>query len=438
MSHRTLTAGLSAVMTLVAFAYMAIATAMPLVARELDGLALYGLAFSSAMAGGVIGTVTGGWWADARGPSAPLWTGMTGFVAGLLIAGLATSMEALIAGRVVQGFGGALVGVALYVVVARVYPEDDRPKIFSLLATAWVLPSLAGPVVVGIVVDTVGWRWVFLSVPALMTVAAPALLRGLAGHPVSGGQAAAAPGLLRKAGWAALTAAGAVLTQYGSTAGPLILVTGLIVLAAALPRLLPRGTLRATAGLPAVVALRGLTTGAFYAAEVMVPLMLVAERGLPAATAGIALTGGALTWALGSWLQGRQAFARTANLRVGTVLVAVGIALTASVTMEAVPVAVAYLSWLVGGFGIGLVYPTLSVVTLELSGPGEQGTNTSSLQVGEAVFSVVAIAVTSAMFTATGSGYALAFAAAVLIALAAAWVAIVRPLSREKSAPMTR
>ncbi|MEV0819973.1 MFS transporter [Nonomuraea rubra] len=61
---------------------------------------------------------------------------MTGFVTGLLLAGPATSMEVLIAGRVVQGFGGALVGVAVYVVVAKVYPEEHRPRIFSLLATA--------------------------------------------------------------------------------------------------------------------------------------------------------------------------------------------------------------------------------------------------------------------------------------------------------------
>ncbi|MEV4570966.1 hypothetical protein AB0K12_45050 [Nonomuraea sp. NPDC049419] len=85
-----------------------------------------------------------------------------------------------------------------------------------------MLPSLAGPIIAGVIVDTVGWRWVFLSVPALITVAALALLRGLAGHPVSGGQVIAAPGLHREAGWAALTAVGAVLTQYGSGAGPLV------------------------------------------------------------------------------------------------------------------------------------------------------------------------------------------------------------------------
>ncbi|MEV0819971.1 hypothetical protein [Nonomuraea rubra] len=57
--------------------------------------------------------------------------------------------------------------------------------------------------------------------------------------------------------------------------------------------------------------------------------MLASKRGLPAATAGIALTGGALTWALGSWSQGRRGFARTTNFRLGTALVAVLIALTA-------------------------------------------------------------------------------------------------------------
>ncbi|GAA3678840.1 hypothetical protein GCM10022224_048770 [Nonomuraea antimicrobica] len=94
-----MTAGLVAMVSLVAFEYMAVAIAMPVVAGELGGPPLYGLAFSSAMAAGVVGTVLGGRWADVRGPRAPLWAGVAGFAAGLTVAGLAPSMEVLIAGR---------------------------------------------------------------------------------------------------------------------------------------------------------------------------------------------------------------------------------------------------------------------------------------------------------------------------------------------------
>ncbi|HEX4814260.1 MAG TPA: MFS transporter [Nonomuraea sp.] len=433
MTRKALTAGLVAMVSLVAFEYMAVAIAMPVVARELGGLELYGLAFSGAMAAGVIGTVLGGRWSDVRGPRAPLWTGAAGFAVGLAVAGLAPSMEVLIAGRLLQGFGGALVSVALYVVVARVYPESLHPRIFSLFATAWVVPSMVGPAIVGVVTETLGWRWVFLLVPVLTAFAGLVLLRGLAGQPVTGGQSAPAPGLPAKVGWAAVAAVGAGLMQYGSgglRAGGLalllavaLLLAGAVVLAVALPRLLPKGTLRAARGLPAVVGLRGLAAGAFFAAEVMVPLMLVNERGLSTLVAGFALTGGALTWSFASWLQGREIFSRRTNLVLGSAMIAAGVLVMGTVAFTAVPVVVAYPSWIVTGFGMGLVYPTLSVLTLELSAPGEQGQNSSALQVGESVFSVVAVAITGALFTAAGSGYWTVFAVTFVLALAGLGIA---------------
>jgi MFS family permease len=413
-----LTAGLVALVSLVAFEYVAVAVAMPVVAEDLGGFELYGLAFSGALAAGVVGTVLGGRWADVRGPLAPLWTGAAAFIGGLVLAGLAQSMEMLIAGRLIQGFGGALVNVALYVVVARVYPEELHPRIFSLFATAWVVPSMAGPAVVGVIVETVGWRWVFLLVPFLTVLAGLGLWRGLAGQPVRGGQSEPAPGLMGKIAWASVTAVGAGLMQYGSDGRYMLLAAGLVVLAVALPRLLPAGTLRAARGLPAVVGLRGLATGAFFAAEVMVPPMLHQERGMSVFAAGLALTGGALTWSFASWLQGREVFGRATNLWLGSASLSVGILAMGAVAFPEVPLQLAYPAWIAAGFGMGLIYPTLSVLTLELSAPGEAGRNSGALQLGESVFSVVSVAVTAALFTALGAAYWVVFALTVLIAAA--------------------
>lgn len=403
---------------LVAFEYVAVAVAMPVVAAELGGKELYGLAFSSALAAGVVGTVLGGRWADLRGPLAPLWTGAAAFIAGLVMAGLAQAMEVLIAGRLIQGFGGALVNVALYVVVARVYPEEQHPRVFSLFATAWVVPSMAGPGVVGAITETIGWRYVFLLVPFLTVAAGAVLARGLAGQPVQGGQRSDAPGLAGKVAWAAVTAVAAGLMQYGSDGRFPLLAIGLVVLAVALPRLLPAGTLRAARGLPAVVGLRGLACGAFLAAEVMVPLMLIEERGMSPFTAGLAISGGAVTWAFASWLQGREVFGRSTNLWLGSVALSAGIVAMGALTFPAVPVLMAYPAWVAAGFGMGLIYPTLSVLTLELSAPGETGENSGALQLGESVFSVVAVAVTAALFNAAGSAYWTVFATALALSTA--------------------
>jgi MFS family permease len=441
---------------------------MPVVGRDLDGYHLYGLAFSGGLAASVIATVVGGRWSDIGGPGAPLWAGLAGFTVGLVIAGVAPTMDVFVVGRFLQGLGGGLFGVALYVLVAEVYPAEMHPRVFSLLAAAWVLPSVVGPAIAGFVAEHWSWRWVFLGVPILAAPAALVLYRGLTAaerdrlEPVdldppdaasaearatSDGTASgtAGPGragqgtaeavsapddpdgfpdgaFLSRLAWGALTAVGAALLQYGSglrgTGLPLV-AAGLGVLAFSLPRLLPPGTLRGRGGLPGVVALRGLAAGSFFAAEVFVPLILTGERGLTTTQAGLALTGAAIAWALGSWIQGRRPHNRVLILRAGTILIAAGIAITGLVLFSQVPVWSAFAGWAIAGLGIGMVYPTLSVLTLELSAPGEQGRNSASLTIGESVFSIIAVAVTGALFTAfqgTTAIYLVCFTLIVLMA----------------------
>ena len=102
---------------------------------------------------------------------------------------------------------------------------------------------------------------------------------------------------------------------------------GAALVAGALPRLVPPGTLRSARGLPSVVAVRGLFAGTFFAAETFVPLMLVEQRQLSPAVAGLSLTGGALGWSLGSYIQGRPASRapRHVLLAVGGLLIAASV-----------------------------------------------------------------------------------------------------------------
>lgn len=420
--YRALSTGITALIVLVAFEYLAVATAMPEIGEELRGWGLYSLAFSGPVAAALVGTVAGGRWGDVSGPDKPLWTGLAAFVAGLVVAGLAPTMEIFIAGRLIQGLGGGMFNVAIYVLVARVYPGAMHPKVFSLLAAAWVLPSVVGPAITGTVTEAWTWRAVFLGVAVLAIPAAVIFWRGLASrepHQHEEEKTDTGPFAARLA-WGGAAAVGAAVLQYGSDDRnhPLMAV-GLIVLMVALPMLVPGGTLRAARGLPTVVALRGLSMGAFFAAEVLVPLMLVKERGLSLTEAGIALTGGALAWSAGSWLQGKYPGGRLLRLWGGHLLVAAGISVTALAFLPAVPIWVAFIGWVVCGLGIGMIYPTLSVLVLELSRPGEEGKNSASLSVGESGMTVVAVAVTGAVLTATGA-YAVCFALLVVMALAGA------------------
>ncbi|MCW3844199.1 MFS transporter, partial [Micromonospora yasonensis] len=178
-SLRAMTVGSVALVSLLAFEALAVGTAMPTVARSLDGLALYAFAFAGPFASGVVAMVLSGIWCDARGPRGPMWHGVAWFVAGLAVAGIAPTMGVLVVGRVVQGFGSGLLSVALYVIVGQAYPEELRRRIFAAFAAAWVVPSLVGPAVAGLIVEHLGWRWVFLAVPVVAVPAALLIQPGL-------------------------------------------------------------------------------------------------------------------------------------------------------------------------------------------------------------------------------------------------------------------
>ncbi|MFB7617532.1 MFS transporter [Kitasatospora sp. NPDC056181] len=408
--YRALTLGIVSVVLLLAFEATAVNTAMPVAARQLDGLGLYAFAFSGYFTTTLFALVVSGQWCDKRGPLQPLFSGIAVFGAGLVVAGAAPGMWVFVAGRAIQGLGGGLVIVALYVVVGRAYPERLRPAVFAAFSSAWVLPSIVGPVVSGAVTQHLGWRWVFLSVPVLillpLAVMGPALRRSEREQPVLKG----ADFDRRRTRLAAMAALGAGLLQY---AGQRLDLVGLVPAAAgsalllpAVLGLLPAGTLRAGRGLPTVILLRGVAAGAFFSAEAFIPLMMVTERGLSPTLAGLTLTSGGLSWALGSWLQGRPGAERfrEAMIRGGFVLTAVAIAGAALVLVPAVPAWVAAVAWGVGGIGMGLAVASVSVLMMSLSAPEDAGANSASLQVSDALGNVLLVGLAGVLFSALGGG----------------------------------
>ncbi len=71
-AYRALSIGIVSVVVLIAFEATAVGTAMPVAARELDGVSLYAFAFSGYFTTSLFGMVLSGQWSDRRGPLAPL------------------------------------------------------------------------------------------------------------------------------------------------------------------------------------------------------------------------------------------------------------------------------------------------------------------------------------------------------------------------------
>ncbi|MET8390875.1 MFS transporter [Streptomyces violaceoruber] len=446
-AYRALSIGIVSVIVLIAFEATAVGTAMPVAARELDGVSLYAFAFSGYFTTSLFGMVLSGQWSDRRGPLAPLTTGIAAFAAGLVLSGTAGAMWLFILGRAVQGFGGGLVIVALYVVVGRAYPERLRPAIMAAFAAGWVVPSVVGPLASGAVTEHLGWRWVFVGIPVLVVVPLALALpqiRSRASGPVGGGDTPASfDG--RRIRLALAISLGAGLLQYAAQdlrwVSLLPGAAGVALLVPAVLGLLPRGTYRAVRGLPSVVLLRGVAAGSFIAAESFVPLMLVTQRGLSPTLAGLSLAAGGATWAGGSWLQSRPRLEphRERLMALGMLLVAAAITTAPSVLIEAVPAWTVAVAWAFGCFGMGLVISSTSVLLLKLSAPEEAGTNSAALQISDGLSNVVLLSAGGAAFAALGGGtvshtateatgshpaaFAVVFLPMAAVALAGAWVA---------------
>src|ERR687893_72449 len=168
VSRRRLTIGICITVTAIAFGVTAVATAMPVAARELDGLTYYAWSFSLFVIGMLFATVVAGRLSDRMGPTRPLVIGMIVFVAGLLLAGSAEHMLQLVGGRLVQGLGSGMMNTAVFVLVASAYSLTQRPRVFTFISTAWILPSFVGPPVSAWITERFGWHWVFYAVVPLV------------------------------------------------------------------------------------------------------------------------------------------------------------------------------------------------------------------------------------------------------------------------------
>jgi MFS family permease len=415
--YRAATIGMVALVALGAFESLAVATAMPTVAAALDGVSLYALSFAGTLAANVVGMVAAGRWSDARGPAQPLWIGVALFAVGLLVSGWAQDMTWFLWGRIVQGIGSGAIAVVLYVIAARTYPEVLQPKIFAAFSTSWVIPSLIGPTLTGVIVEHVGWRWVFLAVPLLALPAALMMRPGMRSLASSGN--GPAMGLFRvfdaRVAWACSAAIGVCLLHLASEPSgrphAWWMLVALVMLLVSAKRLLPEGSLRARRGLASVIALRAIAGAVFFGTEAFIPLLLSREYSLSPIWAGAVLMIGAIGWSLGSWCQGntQRPEARSRLLRIGMGLMLIGVLLLIAAiaiahvywpgSASAFVIGSAWVAWTLTGAGMGLVFPSLSVLLLAWTAPDEVGNNSSALRLADSLGVAAVLALDGAIFT---------------------------------------
>ena len=429
---RALTTGLVLTVTFVASEALAVVTVMPVVARDLGGLRLYGWVFSAFMLGSVVGIVAAGREADRRGPATPFAAGLVLFAAGLAVAGLAPSMGVLVAGRALQGLGAGAVPAVAYASIGRSLPGPLRARMMAVLSTAWVAPGLVGPLISAEVAQAFGWRWVFLGLLPVVgvtgSIALPALIR--LGPP--GSRAAVEHRVIdgiRVAAATAMILAGLSLaagSRYFLPGGGLIAAGGVIGLPA-LRRLVPAGTLTARRGLPATILSRGLLTFAFFGADAYVTFSITVVRHRSPVVAGIAVTGATLAWTAGAWAQARlsRTWEGRRLVRAGLAIILAGIGGMVLVLQPGVPVAAGLAAWTVAGLGMGLAYAPISLIMLREAPAGREGWASASLNLADVLGTAIGIGVGGAAVAAsTGGRLYLGVTAAFAITAAVAFAAL--------------
>lgn len=392
---------------LIGFAALAVLPTLPVAARDLDGVSLYPLVAGCFVAASLLGGVVGGNWADRSGAQRPLAAGVALAVGTLLVSATSTSVWQLAAGRFLEGLAAGMVMVSINTAIAQSFPDHLRPRALALMTTCWIVPSLIGPPVAGLVAAEWTWRAVFFGLAALNVLPALAVAVVLrrraaaAAPPAAPKDDAPRPALLV----ALAVSLGAALGQYGVSGWNALhlacTASGVVLLVVFAPRLLPPGTWRAARGLPATMLLRGLPSGAYFTLEAYVPLLLDSERRIPAVQTGLAFTGAAFAWAGGSWLQGHLLvrWPRHRTVTVGALVFAAAIGLAIASTFHFVPPQAAAVSLVVAAGGMGMLAPSVTLLALNHSPPERHGYASSALQTTQNLGQIAVMGIASAAFT---------------------------------------
>ncbi|KAF1917779.1 major facilitator superfamily domain-containing protein [Ampelomyces quisqualis] len=104
------------------------------------------------------------------------------FLVGSIVCALSMNVSMLVAGRVVQGFGGGGVVILVHVCVSDLFSIRDRSFYLGMLGGVWALASALGPVLGGVFAERLSWRWCFYINLPIISVSTIALYTTLRMH----------------------------------------------------------------------------------------------------------------------------------------------------------------------------------------------------------------------------------------------------------------
>jgi EmrB/QacA subfamily drug resistance transporter len=360
-------------------------------------LSAYAIVFAALL-------VPGGRFADVVGGRRLFLAGLAGFTMGSVLCATAPSVELLVAARVLQAAGGALLVPASQLLVMAAHPPDQRMRAIGVMAGVAALASALGPVLGGLMVDLGGWRLVFL-VNLPIGLAALFLGRRMPQPPVRG--AIARPDLV-----GALVAVAAVGSlALGAVQGPVWgwgdprTVSAFVASALLAPLLVWRSAVHPAPVLElALFRVRSFRTGnlgalllgtSFFGLLLANSLYLTQVWGYSVLRAGLAIAPGPLASAAAAMTAARftdRIDPRRFILPGAVISALAGVWLATQVGSER-----AYASeWLPGtllmGIGVGLGFATIVAVCVRDLGPAQLGIGSGMSATARQIGAVLGVA----------------------------------------------
>jgi MFS family permease len=357
-----------------------VATAMPTILAQLGDVELYSWVFASYTLASiaalpVASALTGRWGLRRMMPAV-----LAIFVAGSVVCALAPSMIMLVLGRALQGIGAGGLFAMPYIMISQRFPSTLQPRALAMTSGVWGLSSLSGPLVGALLLELWGWPAIFwINLPLCAVV----LLLGLLGlRGTTTGDPNAAP--VNLVSPLLLTLATGLLLAAPTAAAHLSWLLGFVGIVAALlfalverrsaHPIIPLRAWRAEGPLGAAFAALTLASVSFFAAETFLPLLVQSGRGYRAVVAGALISLGSVAWTIGSLWSGRQIYPRPRiNVVVGLMLLTLG-SLGLLLVVWGLPLALAYLAWIVAGLGMGVLVQASTLVVLD-NARGPQATS---------------------------------------------------------------
>jgi len=406
-------------------------TVLPSIVGELGGVAMLSWPTTAYLASSIVAASCVGVLSTALGARRVYCAGVAIFGLGAVLCSLAPAMGWIVAGRLIQGFGGGLEAAVAYVLVRATFPEQMWSRTIALMSTSWSMSVLIGPLVGGMFAHFASWRGAFVASAATAVVLAIAAFFILS--PVTAARPASPARV--PLGRVALICLAIAATSVTSAVGSSLLKLGLIITAIVLlvamlrldrlasTRLLPSDAFswRTETGVGLWLALLLCVT--FSPLQIYVPMFLQQLQGFDPLSAGFAVASASLGWSTASLLiAGVSARWADRLMWSGPAIMAAGLAAIALLGANAAgPILLLVLAIVMLGVGIGQCWPLVAHRIMDSTKAGDEVVAASAVptiqQMGFAFGAAIAGLIANA------SGLSSAVADATMVS-AAFWVPV--------------